>query len=111
MNLSRKAATLNTTYTSGGSIQYTQIGNLVLVSVNDVILKSVPGGNTNNLATGLPNAMDGSSSVIVPNRGYASTNPAGIRIKPVGTTLKFWTSAAPSDLSQAFCGSFWYLTA
>lgn len=110
MSLQTTNATFNSTYVSEGGIYYTRLGNLVLVTISDVKLKSIPSGSDKVFASDLPTAQDGSGGmVLLINRGYNTSNPAPVRLTIRGSTLVFHYSAVTSDLSQAFTARYWYL--
>ena len=58
-------ATLNSSYFSHGNVMYCKIGNIVILTISDLILNAnVTGGIVTDLITGLPSPVEGFSFLV-----------------------------------------------
>lgn len=94
LNAKWKTATLNTQYFDKGRVRYIELGNIVILNVNEV--HSIQDTDFNNettiLASGLPTGVD--SGITLLNQGDGKDNQSPVRMRILnGNLYLHWTSS------------------
>lgn len=93
LNAKWKKAMLNSDYFESGNVRYVQIGNIVIVNIEEVIIKETTQFNnsTTVFASGLPTGVF--SGIILLNQGDGKNSTNAIRFRLLnGNIYLHWTS-------------------
>ena len=103
-----KQATLNAQFYSNGSVRYIQIGKVVIVDFNDLVLKADMSGDQ-LIASGLPPASELGIFLINGTNGGATKSNHRMSINTVGNVGN-WYDTKGADASMYYYGQLIYLT-
>lgn len=93
LNAKWKKATLNSDYFESGNVRYVQIGNIVIVNIDEVTIKETTqfDNATTVLASGLPTGVISGITLLNQGDGTNSTNAIRVRLLN-GNIYLHWTS-------------------
>jgi len=92
LNAKWRQATLNSDFFTAGTVQYIQIGNLVIINLNEVVINEdyFFSNSTTVLASGLPTNV--TSGITLLNQGDGQNDSNSVRVRVLnGNILLHWT--------------------